>query len=79
MTDFINKTKLEFIDIATERYREYTFPNGIVVRIDRPLKLNVSASGGHRLFDTDDKSHYVAPGWVKLTWESWPGCAHFVA
>lgn len=78
MAKFINKSGLEFVDISSEHYRTYTFPGGRSVTIDEPLKLNVSDSGGHRIFDRQGLSHYVPPGWLQLTWEAKPGRPHFV-
>ncbi len=63
----------EWNDISTEKYRSYVFAkdNAVVaiVRIDNPLRLNVSKSGGHRVFDLKGISHYIPPGWVHLFWE----------
>jgi hypothetical protein len=63
--DFINDSGLDFKDISAETFREYEFANGRKLRIDKPLFLNVSASGGHRLFDAYGFSWYVQPveGW----------------
>lgn len=78
MTDFINKSGLDFVDISSEEWREYNFGNGNVVKIDGPLKLNVSKTGGHRLFDNDGVSHYVPSGWKHLKWKSKGGQPNFV-
>jgi hypothetical protein len=59
---------MEFKSIESELWREYTFPGGEVIRITHPIGLNVSASGGHRIYD-NDHSHYIPPGWIKLTWK----------
>jgi hypothetical protein len=74
---FINETTLEFTDISSEAYREYEFENK-TIRIENPLKLNVSASGGHRLFDAAGNSHYIPSGWLRVTWKAKTGYAHFV-
>lgn len=74
--EFINESKYKFVNISSEAYREYRFTNG-VVRIEQPLYLATSA-GGHRLFDTQGKSHYVPNGWIQLTWEAKPGEPNFV-
>lgn len=75
--EFVNKSGLEFKDVSAEEYREYLFPTGVSVRIDAPLKLNVSASGGHRVFDAAGVSHYVPAGWIHLRWKAKAGAAHF--
>ena len=63
--DFINKTKLIFSDISSEKFREYTFPNKEKLTIFQPLFLNVSESGGHRIFSNNGCSYYIKPA------ESW--------
>jgi hypothetical protein len=76
--EFINESELEFADISSEAWREYRFADGSTVRIDNPLKLNVSDSGGHRIFDAQKRSHYIPVGWLHLCWEAKPGHANFV-
>lgn len=73
---FKNNSKHNFVDIPTEKYRVYVFPN-ISVRLDRPLKLSVSENG-HRVFTADGISHYIPKGWVHLYWESDKGDPNFV-
>jgi hypothetical protein len=63
-----------FTDISSEEYRVYQFDQ-VVIRIDLPLKLNVSKSGGHRILDSGGVSHYIPAGWQRL---SWKGSPHFV-
>lgn len=76
--DFVNESGLEFSDISSESEREYTFESGVSVLILGPLKLNVSASGGHRVFDSSGDSHYIPSGWVHLRWTAKNGGPHFV-
>ncbi|SDD55313.1 hypothetical protein SAMN05192552_103016 [Natrinema hispanicum] len=77
--DFRNETDLDFTDISSEKYREYTFPNGSVIRIDNPLLLHVrEGSGSHRLFDSQGRSHRISPNFLKITWEVKEGEPHFV-
>lgn len=76
--EFRNESGLEFVDISSEAWREYQFPGGIVVRIEQPLKLHVSADNGHRLFDASGISHYVPPTWIHLRWRSKDGQPNFV-
>ena len=74
---FKNESGLEFKDISSETFREYTLANGAPLRIDQPLQLNVSASGGHRVFDASGMSHYIPKGWLALKWQAKEGAAHF--
>ena len=75
---FNNATDLEFTDISSELWREYQFLGGDTVRIEAPLKLNVSDSGGHRIFDAEGMSHYIPAGWVHLKWVVRDGAPNFV-
>lgn len=77
MIDFINKSDLQFKDISAEEYREYTFSNEAKVKIEKPLLINISDSGGHRLFTESGESHYIPAGWIQLKWVAKPGEAHF--
>lgn len=78
LPDFQNASELEFTDISSEQWREYRFLGEETVRIEAPLKLNVSASGGHRIFDAERVSHYIPAGWIHLTWMSKDGQPNFV-
>lgn len=68
---------LTFSDLSDEKYRVYCYPDGTVVRLDNPKRLNVSKSGGHRVYTADGISHYVHPGWNHLWWEVYEPCNHF--
>lgn len=79
ITDFINNSGLEFKDITSEETRTYHFANGTILHIRKPLLLNVSNSGGHRLVDESGVCYYIHPseGWW-LQWMPKPGKPHFV-
>lgn len=79
MIEFKNESGLEFTDISSESYREYMFPNGTILAIESPLYLNVSKSGGHRLFTGEGLCYYIHPsqGWY-IMWQVKDGAAHFV-
>ena len=77
-SDFRNESGLDFKDISSEVECTYTFPSGQQVRVEGPQRLNVSASGGHRIYAADG-CHYVPAGWVHLRWTVKEGAAHFVA
>ena len=76
---FLNKSGLEFSDISTETEREYGFPNGQRLYIGKPVYLNVSKSGGHRVYTAEGWSYYVQPkdGWW-IRWRVSEGEANFV-
>ena len=73
----INGTDKVFSDISSEEYREYDF-GAKVIRLDAPVALNVSDSGGHRVFTEDGMSHYIPAGWLHLSWKTKTGKPHFV-
>lgn len=73
---FINESNLEFKDIDSELYRVYVYSD-YKITINYPLKLNVSATGGHRVFDHEGISHYIKPGWKHLYWKSKPNYPNF--
>lgn len=73
-----NESGLTFADISSEEFREYHFESGFIVRINAPLFLNVSASGGHRVFDDQGQSHYIPFKWAHLTWKAKEGQPNFV-
>lgn len=74
---FNNESGLKFVDISTEKYREYNFGDKFV-RIEFPLWLNISQSGGHRVFDVNNVSHYIPKGWIHLKWEAKVGAPNFI-
>lgn len=79
LKDFRNETDLEFTDISSEKYREYTYPEGATIRIENPLYLHVKEdSGSHRVWDAQGVSHRISPGWIELKWEVKEGEPHFV-
>jgi hypothetical protein len=73
---FRNGTLYKFRDISSEVCRQYRFPNG-TVRIDNPLKLAVSESGGHRIYAADGVSRYIPAGWLCIEWLVKDGEPHF--
>lgn len=76
MSKFNNGTDLVFTDL-NEEVRQYTFPDG-AIRIEKPRKLHVSASGGHRLWSEDGTSHYIPKGWLGIAWTVPEGEPNFV-
>lgn len=76
---FLNESGLEFNDISSESKREYIFPNGGKLFIGSPLYLNVSKSGGHRVYAADGWCYYIQPkeGW-SIRWKVKEGKPSFV-
>lgn len=75
--DFRHDTSHVWVDISSEQYRVYEFSDR-EVKIDKPLLLSVSKSGGHRVFDAHGISHYIPSGYRHLFWQVKAGQPHFV-
>jgi hypothetical protein len=75
---FINESENEFTDISSEASRTYNFGQKGFVKITNPLKLSVSSSGGHRIFDAQGRCHYIPSGWIHLAWTAKSGQPNFV-
>jgi len=70
---YTDNQNLKFSDISLELWREYDFlDNGkiVTIKIENPLVLNVSASGGHRIIDSKGIAHYIPYKWIALRWEN---------
>ena len=63
-----DNTSLVFSSLEDEIYRQYRFPGGGIVKIDSPVALNVSKSGGHRVLDASGAAHYIPFTWLELVW-----------
>ena len=74
--DFRNDSGLPFNDLSDEQYRVYVYPD-MEIKINNPLLLNVSPSGGHRVFDSEGVSNYIPAGWRHLYWVVKEGKPHF--
>ncbi len=79
LENFINVSGLQFMDISSELYRVYEYPDGTEVTLYEPLLLHVSQSGGHRVYDLTGTSHYIVPGFVHIHWAVRDGEPNFVS
>ena len=69
----LDKLDREWIDISSEEYRAYFFPNADkAVVIDYPNYLHISDSGGHRIISKDGISFYIPPTWIAIEWKGEP-------
>jgi len=75
-----NKSKREFKDISSEKFRRYEWRDGITddLFFDEPQYLSVSDSG-HYILDKSGVSHFIPYGWKHLVWKAKDGESHFVA
>jgi len=78
LPQFINLSKFRFINISSELFREYLYPNGAKIRINDPLRLSVSENNAHRAFDSNGLSYYIPPGWIGIIWKARPGAPNFI-
>lgn len=69
---FTDNPNLEFKSINKELWREYDFRTAgekiVTIRINKPLVLNVSSSGGHRIIDITGMAWYIPYKWIALRW-----------
>lgn len=59
---------MEKKDISVEAWREYQFGNKVVVRIEKPVDLYISASGSHRVVDEEGITHWVRGDFTTIRW-----------
>lgn len=74
----LENVEIEFKNIESELYRVYVFPDGSEVKIENPVGINVSKSGGHRVLGDNGLSHYIPSGWIHLYWKPKTGQPAFV-
>ena len=78
LPQFINASRFRFVDISSELFREYIYPNGSKLRIEFPLRLSVAKNNAHRLFDMGGLSYYIPPNWISIVWKAKPGAPNFI-
>lgn len=71
------------IDITSEEFRVYTYPDGTTFRIDNPetLYVLIDEKGGvtHRVVDIEGVTHRPERGYVGISWAAKEGQPAFVA
>lgn len=67
------------LDISSEEFRIYTYPNGDTFRIDEPATLWVLDGGSHRVSDKSGMTHRPERGWTGISWKPADGAPRFVA
>ena len=65
------------LDISTENFRTYHYPDGSKFTIERPKALHVKrredGTDSHRLVDRNGHGWYVKPGWLGIEWNNLEG------
>ena len=71
------------IDITSEEFRTYTYPDGSTFRIDNPVVCYViiddKGRASHRIVDADGVTHRPERGFVGISWAAKAGQPAFVA
>lgn len=67
------------LDISSEQFRVYAYPNGHRYRITHPERLYVLPNGSHRVIDSEGMVHRPTPDWLAISWKPKPGAPEFVA
>jgi len=57
------------MDISSEIFRLYRFPQGDTVLIKHPKTLFVDDEGVHRVIDMKDNVHVVPLGWIHIKYK----------
>ena len=79
MPEYTDNPDLIFQDISTELWRKYQYPQGLEVKIQKPVAVCVSnkhrdfGGNGHRIVDDRGVSHYIPAGWIHLSWQAKEG------
>lgn len=60
---------LEFKSVENETYRLYIYKNGFTIKVDNPVAIHISRSGGHRLILASGRCMYVKAGWIAFAYE----------
>ena len=64
----------EMLDISTELWREYHYPEGVTLHIQDPVKLHIRVSDkgnhSHRIIDARGHGWYIKPGWLAIEWNN---------
>lgn len=70
------------IDITSEDFRVYHYPNGVEFKIDRPQELHVLSDDhgvSHRVIAEDGNTYRPERGWIGISWKPRDGQPAFVA
>ena len=79
LSQYLNKEDdMNQVDISSEEYRIYTYPDGSIFKIDEPISLVITDSGSHRVIDKAGLTHRPTPGFVGISWKPRDGAAPFV-
>lgn len=67
-------------DLSSEDWRDYEFPSGYHVVVNKPLALYTHRIGSrswggmsHRILLENGAVDYIPPGWIRLTWRNKDG------
>ena len=67
---FMYQDEIPWIDISSEKNREYTLPNGCLVAIKNPMYFFDDGEGKHKIYTSDHKCYFVDTiNSVKVEWD----------
>lgn len=72
------KSPLKFLDISSELYRTYYYPGGGTFTVEKPVGLNISKSGGHKIIAADGNNYYIKFGWIVIGWKKAEGAEEWL-
>ena len=67
------KEEIAVDDISMEDYREYVFPGGDILRIEKPVALHVTGRGSHFVIDSESVAVYVSSKFIAIRWHNREG------
>jgi len=77
---------MNWIDISTEAWREYTYPDGDVIHVPEPTAMVIKRHpeydlpgswDSHRIKTAHGISYYIPQGWICLRWAPKDGCPEY--
>lgn len=79
MADATARDAATTVDISSEEYRRYTYPDGSSFTVRQPLRLTITGSGSHRVEDMQGETHRPSPNYIAISWKPKAGAPAFVA
>jgi len=70
--DIKNESGREFKSIEKEAWRDYTYSNGTILRVDNPIALSISGSG-HYVVDSEGVVNFFPNDFIRLRWQGEDG------
>ncbi len=62
-------TDRNWVDISTESFRRYLYPDGSTLQIDGPTEVWVTDTGSHRVRTSEGRVYWVKPGFNGIVFD----------